>query len=831
MNDDNNLDNNTILGFSISYLRSCGQIYWDFRRLERLYSKVAKVKSRIHFLLQCKYSGIFPNFITNRLDKLKDAVPITNIKYSQVFSMQLDRLKITMLSSEIGEAHLEEEYIYVSIGRLWSRIESNTNPHLYNSLQSFFEIYYERQYSRDIQRVKNKIKILKRFNLDDVRQNESNDDVENIISDVVNVSSLVLPQKVTKILSYGNKFSYVSSEVKSPNNRFLNLVCEMEKQLRNIQPEMERNQTRSRMNNLLNNYLHNFSPTIEDRRLSRDISYAKKYIHDNIEEIQVLLSDKSNITVVMNRHEYHCKVKQLLTNNDKFQVAGLTSLASLQKKVNKYLGQLLSLEIIDKKAYNNMKSSTPTPSKMYALVKAHKSEMPLRIIVSSVGSPINGLSKFFSRILKAITTNSNRIINSFDLISKIEMTKLTGNEVLVSFDVEDMFGSIEVNLALNILDSRWEDIKMYTHLDKDMFMEGLAMCLRENYFTYDSIIYTQVKGLPMGAILSPLIANVVMDDVFDRIIAPLNLPFYYIYVDDSVSAMKRELIPVTLELLNGYNSNIKFNAEVENNSQLPFLDTLLIKSGHEIITDLYTKPSKSNRMIKYNSYHPLAQKISIIYGEINRIWRISHSSFLQKNLNDFTIKCVQNGYPRELVENLRRRYYVKEWKKRKIQENPLRFMGSLTYVPILTDMIVRMFRVAGVMLAKRPVKPLLSLYRVPTVKDVYNENNVVYEIKCKDCDRTYIGETKRMLRTRVIEHDKSVVKGKLISALAIHAIDSNHEFDFNDVSILCRERDDFIRKMKESLHILRNRDKVVNFKVDTENNVRYYSDLISKLIS
>ena len=59
--------------------------------------------------------------------------------------------------------------------------------------------------------------------------------------------------------------------------------------------------------------------------------------------------------------------------------------------------------------------------------------------------------------------------------------------------------------------------------------------------------------------------------------------------------------------------------------------------------------------------------------------------------------------------------------------------------------------------------------------------------------------------------DESVVRRRLVSALAIHAIDSNHEFDFNDVSILCRERDDFIRKMKESLHILRNRDKVVNF--------------------
>ena len=46
-----------------------------------------------------------------------------------------------------------------------------------------------------------------------------------------------------------------------------------------------------------------------------------------------------------------------------------------------------------------------------------------------------------------------------------------------------------------------------------------------------------------------------------------------------------------------------------------------------------------------------------------------------------------------------------------------------------------------------------------------------------------------MLRTKIIEHDKSLVRRRLISALVNHAIDSNHEFDFNDPSILCRERE------------------------------------------
>jgi len=36
--------------------------------------------------------------------------------------------------------------------------------------------------------------------------------------------------------------------------------------------------------------------------------------------------------------------------------------------------------------------------------------------------------------------------------------------------------------------------------------------------------------------------------------------------------------------------------------------------------------------------------------------------------------------------------------------------------------------------------------------DNYTRKNVVYKIVCKDCDATYVGQTKRKLITRVNEH-------------------------------------------------------------------------------
>ncbi|EFN68160.1 hypothetical protein EAG_12640, partial [Camponotus floridanus] len=34
----------------------------------------------------------------------------------------------------------------------------------------------------------------------------------------------------------------------------------------------------------------------------------------------------------------------------------------------------------------------------------------------------------------------------------------------------------------------------------------------------------------------------------------------------------------------------------------------------------------------------------------------------------------------------------------------------------------------------------------------HHNNNIIYQIQCKDCDATYVGQTKRQLKTRIKEH-------------------------------------------------------------------------------
>ena len=80
------------------------------------------------------------------------------------------------------------------------------------------------------------------------------------------------------------------------------------------------------------------------------------------------------------------------------------------------------------------------------------------------------------------------------------------------------------------------------------------------------------------------------------------------------------------------------------------------------------------------------------------------------------------------------------------------------------------------------------------------KTGVVYDITCNDCGEYYIGETARTLEKRLGEHQKQTT-----SAIQEHQSQANHEIDWEGVKILDKESVDLKRKIKEAIHIRRQR--------------------------
>ena len=84
-------------------------------------------------------------------------------------------------------------------------------------------------------------------------------------------------------------------------------------------------------------------------------------------------------------------------------------------------------------------------------------------------------------------------------------------------------------------------------------------------------------------------------------------------------------------------------------------------------------------------------------------------------------------------------------------------MVVLPYVESLTEKLQRIYRKNNFHAAVRPSNTLKSILVHPKEKkDITETSDVVYDVPCGGCDRSYVGETDRQFGTCLREHQKNV---------------------------------------------------------------------------
>lgn len=99
----------------------------------------------------------------------------------------------------------------------------------------------------------------------------------------------------------------------------------------------------------------------------------------------------------------------------------------------------------------------------------------------------------------------------------------------------------------------------------------------------------------MGSPLSPILSNLVMEDLETSCLAKLSfpVPFYVRYVDDILMAIPADCLDLVLEVFNSYHPRLQFTAEVQTQNRINFLGITLINETNGPLTDWYHKPTWS----------------------------------------------------------------------------------------------------------------------------------------------------------------------------------------------------------------------------------------------
>ena len=138
--------------------------------------------------------------------------------------------------------------------------------------------------------------------------------------------------------------------------------------------------------------------------------------------------------------------------------------------------------------------------------------------------------------------------NSFQLVDKLNGIYFQADYQLASLDVVLVFTNVSAELITESIERRWENISKNIKIPKKKFLIAIKLILESTYFL---IRNRQVFDSPMGSPLSPIIANVVVEDLKEKAFQLLSyrLLFYFRYVDDILLAAPPDNLNTVLEFL------------------------------------------------------------------------------------------------------------------------------------------------------------------------------------------------------------------------------------------------------------------------------------------
>ena len=180
---------------------------------------------------------------------------------------------------------------------------------------------------------------------------------------------------------------------------------------------------------------------------------------------------------------------------------------------------------------------------MYGLPKTHKTDIPLRPILSMVGSSQHELAKFLSVTLQPVLGlySSFCIQDSFSFAELIRQFDPTSDQsFLCSFDICILFTNIPLDETVQICAETLYSVKFIPpDFPKAVFIELMQMTTSGVEFSFNSIMYRQNDGIAMGSPLGPVLANMFVgyseNKLFDFSVKP---QFYKRYVDESLPFLK-----------------------------------------------------------------------------------------------------------------------------------------------------------------------------------------------------------------------------------------------------------------------------------------------------
>ena len=545
---------------------------------------------------------------------------------------------------------------------------------------------------------------------------------------------------------------------------------------------------------IINLYKHHRATTPNH---TAEEAHLVKEIRDDESRI-VKRSDKCKGFVVMERDTYVEKAQNIVKDYKPVR-------QNPTKKLEEKTKALIARTMKDKVPPNTIRAIQPSCSRtaeLYGLPKNHKENVPLRPIVSATGDPLDKLSWLLERIItQLLIFVPAHLHNTYDYLGRLHSKFPHGfppGSIAFSVDVTNLYGNIPtaeaISFTLDLLKRHLDKINLFGLTLKDV-KALLEHCLNNNFVRFGKSYYKQTTGIAMGSRIAPPLAIVFMNAVESLILASdttLQPLLYMRYIDDIIGIWTHgsEALDHFFNFINNFHKSLKFTIERSDNNQsnqIAFLDTLLtiLPNGH-FTTELFIKPMAAPIILHYESAHHTETKHSVLFSQMLRAKRLgSNRECKLRGMQKIESLFANNGYPHSLIQRTKHRIMTKYTRPPKHSAHITSHNTThqqLTYMslPYIDEALLRRVQAAvkttelPLRVAWKSGKTLSSILTRSALEPPpcpagnrtchtceaglqgrCHTKNAVYKITCNHCPEnttTYVGETRRSVRERYMEH-------------------------------------------------------------------------------
>jgi hypothetical protein len=192
----------------------------------------------------------------------------------------------------------------------------------------------------------------------------------------------------------------------------------------------------------------------------------------------------------------------------------------------------------------------------------------------------------------------------------------------------------------------------YYHVCQHFSEDILALfrhVLTSTYFSFGGQFCEQTNGVAMGSPLSPIIANLFMENFEERALQQVtHKPLcWFRHVDDTSIIWPHgpQKLEEFLDHPNGLHKNMQFTMETEKDGHPPFLDTDIYRPpdsslGHKV----HYKPTHTNLYLNPGSHHHPSNKQAILATLVHSARVLCDKDSLHDVLEFLKTTLQENGY-------------------------------------------------------------------------------------------------------------------------------------------------------------------------------------------